>query len=160
MNCAMMKKYIPENSNITRMPQSREVLKAEQSAATSSRLNEPKYFSRFLIYIVNHGTEDFHDYIPQTQEHSCALIDELNIGDRKIHLNKKLEIEIVPWKNGFLAKNKELDIVEFGCTMDEAKDGIAENIIYLIDDIAQEDDKNLTLHAKKLKKILNSYIKH
>ncbi len=150
-------KYVQDWRNFTSIDQiKREEYRAEQSSGTSFKPSEHRY-SKLIIIINNDTANPDYTQVPLQDQ---VFIDELNAGDAKIYLNKKLKIDIAPWENGFLAKNKELDIVEFGSTWHEAINGIMENIIYIIDDIVKEDANNLAPHAKKLKKILNSYIKH
>ncbi|MHB1697561.1 MAG: hypothetical protein ACYCSQ_05620 [bacterium] len=134
--------------NLADYSPNRIVLAAVLTSDSNKNLNKISLF-------INNETKP----ISPIQSYQYSIfINKLKIDNHFTDLKKPLELDIRLSGEGFIAKNKELDIISFGNTPIEAKDSILEDLNYLFCEFLSEKDDNLTKDAINLKKLLSSYV--
>ncbi len=82
----------------------------------------------------------------------------LKFDDSNYILHEKLDGVVTFEAGNYSISNELLDITVWGKTRDEAEEAFAFAFHSLYENFAKEDDKNLTSHARRLKKTLRHLV--
>jgi hypothetical protein len=129
------------SASVTLHPQQYLVAEALVSSFVEQRVSSPQPFE-----------------LPRLSKFSISL-DELRFNDTSARLTAPVEFELFMEDGVWNCENRELSILSFGPTVQQAVESFSEDFLALWDVIAQSPDESLTVEAQRVKRAMRKLVR-